>query len=105
MRREAGALFRPPTPGPYGWHPSCRHPLSSPFIKEQIVLARKPESKKKGGRPATGRDPMVGLRLSPEKRRQIEEWAGEQEEDKPAFSEAVRRLLDIGLDAAAKRKW
>jgi hypothetical protein len=66
-------------------------------------MARKPESKKKGGRPATGRDPMVGLRLSPEKRRQVEEWAGEQE-DKPAFSEAVRRLLDIGLDAGAKRK-
>jgi hypothetical protein len=68
-------------------------------------MARKPEPplKKKTGRPATGRDPMVGVRMPPEKRREIENWAAEQE-DKPAFSEAVRRLLDIGLDAEAKRK-
>jgi hypothetical protein len=60
-------------------------------------MVRKPEKpKKKTGRPATGKDPMIGLRLSPEKRREIEEWAARQP-DKPSFSEAVRRLIDRGL--------
>jgi hypothetical protein len=60
-------------------------------------MTRKPdEPKKKTGRPATGKDPLVALRLSPEKRREIEEWA-EQQPDKPSFSEAVRRLIDRGL--------
>jgi hypothetical protein len=60
-------------------------------------MTRKPEeSKKKTGRPATGKDPLVALRLSPEKRREIEEWAVQQP-DKPSFSEAVRRLIDRGL--------
>jgi hypothetical protein len=54
------------------------------------------QEKKKGGRPATGRDPAVALRLSPEKRREIEAWAAEQD-DQPGFSEAVRRLIDRGL--------
>ncbi len=48
------------------------------------------------GRPATGRNPMAGVRLSPEKRREVEEWAAQQG-DKPSFSEAVRRLIDLGL--------
>jgi hypothetical protein len=39
---------------------------------------------------------MVGMRLSPAKRREIEEWAAKQP-DKPSFSEAVRRLIDLGL--------
>jgi hypothetical protein len=56
----------------------------------------KPEKKNRGGRPATGRDPLVALRLSPEKRREIEAWAARQD-DKPSFSEAVRRLIDRGL--------
>jgi hypothetical protein len=60
-------------------------------------MTRKPgEPKKKIGRPATGQDPLVALRLSPEKRREVEEWAARQP-DKPSFSEAVRRLIDRGL--------
>jgi hypothetical protein len=56
----------------------------------------KPEKKHRAGRPATGRDPLVALRLSPEKRREIEAWAARQN-DKPGFSEAVRRLINRGL--------
>jgi hypothetical protein len=52
--------------------------------------------KKKGGRPATGHDPMVGLRMSKAKRVAVKKWASTQH-DKPNFSEAVRRLIDIGL--------
>jgi hypothetical protein len=39
---------------------------------------------------------MAGVRLSPEKRLEVEEWAAQQG-DKPSFSEAVRRLIDLGL--------
>jgi hypothetical protein len=59
-------------------------------------MAGKPENKRKGGRPATGQDPAVAVRLSPAKRREVEEWAAKQP-DKPTFSEAVRRLIDLGL--------
>jgi hypothetical protein len=49
-----------------------------------------------GRPPTTGKTPSIGLRLTPEKRRQVEEWAARQP-DKPSFSEAVRRLIDRGL--------
>jgi hypothetical protein len=65
-------------------------------------MARKqepPPPKKKTGRPATGQDPLVALRLSPGKRQQVEAWAAAQP-DKPSFSEAVRRLIDMGLLSA-----
>jgi hypothetical protein len=65
-------------------------------------MAGKPE-KRKGGRPATGQDPAVAVRLSPAKRREIEEWAAAQS-DEPSFSEAVRRLIDIGLDTGTKKR-
>ena len=39
---------------------------------------------------------MVGLRLSQETRAAVKKWAASQR-DKPNFSEAVRRLIDIGL--------
>ena len=61
-------------------------------------MARKP-AKKKTGRPATGRDPMIGLRLAPEARAAVEAWAKRQP-DRPSFSEAVRRLIELGLRAA-----
>ncbi len=48
------------------------------------------------GRPPIGKTPMAGLRLSAAKRRQIEDWAA-QRDDRPSFSEAVRRLIDRGL--------
>jgi hypothetical protein len=49
--------------------------------------------KKKRGRPATGVDPVVNLRLPVETRRQIERWAARQE-DKPTLSEAIRRMIE-----------
>jgi len=52
--------------------------------------------RKRVGRPATGHDPMVGLRMSKETRAAVKKWAASQS-DKPTFSEALRRLIDIGL--------
>ena len=46
---------------------------------------------KRRGRPATGVDPVTAIRLPPELRVALEEWA-EQQQDKPSRSEALRRI-------------
>jgi hypothetical protein len=51
---------------------------------------------KKRGRPATGRDPMMGFRASADLRAAITKWADGQP-DTPTLSEATRRLVEIGL--------
>ena len=51
---------------------------------------------KRRGRPATGRDPVMGLRMSPNLKGAIVKWA-ENQPDKPKLSEATRRLVEIGL--------
>jgi hypothetical protein len=57
--------------------------------------------KKPRGRPATGITPMVGVRLEPEFRAEIETWAEEQE-DRPVLAEAIRRLIRRGLGKSRK---
>jgi hypothetical protein len=66
----------------------------------------KQKVKTRTGRPRTGITPMIGLRLRAEVRRRVEEWAAA---NAMTFSEAVRLLLEIGLENApakveAKRK-
>jgi hypothetical protein len=51
---------------------------------------------KKRGRPATGRDPVTAIRLSPEMREEIDAWAAKQE-DRPPRSEAIRRMIELAL--------
>src|ERR1700674_1105694 len=51
---------------------------------------------KKRGRPATGRDPMMGFRAAPVLRASIVKWA-ENQPDIPTLSEATRRLVELGL--------
>jgi len=62
-----------------------------------------PVKRKRRGRPATGVDPLVGVRMPPASRKAVEAWA-KQQPDGPSLSEAIRRLVDIGLAAALKRK-
>jgi hypothetical protein len=62
----------------------------------------KAKPKKQRGRPATGKDPMIGLRASPALRASIESWA-EDQPDEPSLSEAIRRLIEIGLKAKSAR--
>jgi len=57
---------------------------------------------KKLGRPATGRDPILTVRLPPPLRSAVESWA-RQQHDKPSRSEAIRRLLEIALALKAKK--
>ena len=48
------------------------------------------------GRPATGKDPVRAIRLSDEFLEKIDGWAAKQE-DRPGRSEAIRRLVELGL--------
>ena len=43
---------------------------------------------------------MIGLRASPEMRAEIERWANRQP-DTPRLSEAIRRLVELGLRGQA----
>jgi hypothetical protein len=70
---------------------------------EKTVVPRK-----KRGRPSTGvdnRDPVTAIRLSPEFRAAVDAWAKSQDDNLPR-SEAIRRLVQIGLasTAAASKK-
>jgi len=51
---------------------------------------------KKRGRPATGRDPARTFRLSDQLIESVDAWASNQQ-DQPSRSEAIRRLVEIGL--------
>jgi hypothetical protein len=59
-------------------------------------------SKKRRGRPTTGRDPATALRLSVDLRRRVDAWAAQQQ-GAPGRSEAIRRLVEMALaDASLK---
>jgi hypothetical protein len=51
---------------------------------------------KKSGRPATGRDPVMSLRMPPEVRAKVESWKNAQNE-KLSLSKAIIRLVMRGL--------
>lgn len=56
---------------------------------------------KKRGRPATGKDPFVGIRLPPSMIEMIDKWA---EADSVTRSEAMRRLIEAGLRQLPKAR-
>lgn len=58
--------------------------------------ASKNGTKKGPGRPATGQGLQIGTRWPDETVAQIDRWANKQE-DEPGRSEAIRRLVDLGL--------
>jgi hypothetical protein len=53
------------------------------------------------GRPRTGMTPMIGFRADPVIRASIVRWAKNQP-DTPSLSEAIRRLVEIGLKVKRK---
>ena len=59
----------------------------------------KVHQKKKVGRPATGRDPAVTVRLPSAVLSEAEAWATAHETSR---SEAIRRLVELGLKAKGK---
>ena len=58
---------------------------------------------KKRGRPATGKDPARAFRLSDQFIKSVDAWAAAQD-DQPSRSEAIRRLVELGLTLKAKTK-
>jgi Arc/MetJ-type ribon-helix-helix transcriptional regulator len=50
---------------------------------------------KKRGRPPTGRDPFVGIRLPPKLITEIDRWS--EKAKALSRSEAIRRLVELGL--------
>jgi hypothetical protein len=60
-------------------------------MKKSISVKRK-----KRGRPATGTDPLYGVRIPEELMVRIEQWA---KANVATRSEAIRRLVEIGLEA------
>jgi Ribbon-helix-helix protein, copG family len=55
--------------------------------------------RKKPGRPATGTEPLYGIRMGDQLMAEIERWA---EANSVSRSEAIRRLVEIGLKAKGK---
>jgi Arc/MetJ-type ribon-helix-helix transcriptional regulator len=55
--------------------------------------------KKRRGRPATGKDPLISARLPQELIDHVEAWATANSASR---SEAIRRLLELGLAGIAK---
>jgi hypothetical protein len=55
--------------------------------------------KKRRGRPATGKDPLVSARLPAAVIDQIEVWSAANEVSR---SEAIRRLVELGLRVKSK---
>lgn len=58
---------------------------------------------KKRGRPATGKDPLVGARFPQELIDTIDAWAAMAGAD-VSRSEAIRRLVELGLKAKRKAR-
>jgi hypothetical protein len=67
-------------------------------MKSTPVLQKK-RSQEKRGRPVTragAYDKVTAIRLSPEFRQLVDDWAARQD-DHPPRSEAIRRLAQLGL--------
>jgi hypothetical protein len=56
-------------------------------------------NQKRRGRPATGRDPVSAVRLPVELTSAVDKWAEDHEASR---SEAIRRLVELGLKARIK---
>jgi Ribbon-helix-helix protein, copG family len=67
------------------------------MAKKSITVIPKSTAKKKRGpgRPATGKDPLVALRLPPELTDEVEAWAARN--DIFSRSAAIRELIARGL--------
>jgi hypothetical protein len=59
------------------------------------IAANKTRKRHAGGRPATGHDPAIAVRLPKERVVAIDRWAKENDVSR---SEAIRVLIDKGLE-------
>jgi hypothetical protein len=79
--------------------------LTSPRLAFMVLhfmaKSNKVVPKKGRGRPATGRDPVTAIRLAAQLKDKLDAWAAQQP-DKPGRSEAIRRLVELGLKVKGK---
>ena len=93
LRRRPGTCW--------GLEPGRKFTASPRFVfmvLHFMAKSNKVVPKKARGRPATGRDPVTAIRLSEELRATVDKWAAKQD-DGPGRSEAIRRLVELGLKA------
>jgi len=57
------------------------------------------QSQKRRGRPATGTNPSIGVRMPESELARLDRWRAMQS-DPPSRPEAIRRLIQLGLEAA-----
>jgi len=72
---------------------NCEHRLLAYGV---VQLMKKPTK-------VTGNDPMMGFRTPPALRASIVRWA-EMQPDNPSLSEAVRRLVEMGLTIRSRTR-
>ncbi|OYY84620.1 MAG: hypothetical protein B7Y61_08740 [Rhizobiales bacterium 35-66-30] len=58
---------------------------------------------KKRGRPATGKDPLVGVRMPPDLVAKLDDWCAKQA-PAPSRSAAIRAFVEAGLSKADSTK-
>jgi hypothetical protein len=63
-----------------------------------MAMSNKVILKKRVGRPSTGNHPVRAIRLSDDFLAKVDAWAAKQA-DEPGRSEAIRRLVELGLKA------
>jgi hypothetical protein len=63
----------------------------------------KDNPKKTRGRPATGKAPMVGVRMPEYFQDVIKAWAAQQP-DRPPLAAAIRKLVELGLKASLRNR-
>jgi hypothetical protein len=68
-----------------------------------MVVKQNVKQKRRGGRPATGHDPVTALRMPAALTARVEEWA-KQQPDQPSRSEAIRRMIEMVLKMTEKRR-
>ena len=74
--------------------PSARIYGNTLFMKKSITV--RPKKRARGRPPSGGRDPMVAIRMPPDLIAEADAWA---EANGTGRSEAIRRLVEIGLRA------
>jgi hypothetical protein len=78
-------------------------PLARLYCKTEFMKQSIPVKPKKRGRPATGVDPFVGVRFPAKMLDTIDAWAAKAGDD-VSRSEAIRRLVELGLKAKRPAK-
>jgi hypothetical protein len=73
------------------------------ITQTQMTVKQNVKQKRRGGRPATGHDPVTALRMPPALTARVDEWA-KQQPDQPSRSEAIRRMIEIALIKEKRRK-